>query len=107
MRIKFFLFLFIIFVLEKSNIRASDNWVGKWLALDQWQSEFSIILKKNGIARSNYGDGQKGFWKIIDGNVLIKWNSGKEDFIFRGVMGIQRLHKSTQSEYTSGMKKIN
>ncbi len=91
---------------KNSFSNVGEKWTGKWLALDQWKSEFMIILEKNGIASSDYADGQKGFWEIVDGNVLIKWDSGKEDFIFRGVMGIQRLHKSKQSEYTSGIKKL-
>ena len=107
MRIKIFFFLFTILLSENSYSSVSEKWLGEWLALDQWQSEFNIVLKKNGIATSNYGDGQNGFWEIIDGNVVIKWDSGKEDFIFMGVMGIQRLHKSKQREYTSGMKKTN
>lgn len=106
MRIKNFVFLFAIFFSENSYSNVNEKWVGEWVALDQWQSEFNIILKKNGVAESNYGDGQYGIWEIIDGNVMIKWDSGKEDFIFMGVMGIQRLHKSKQREYTSGMKKL-
>ena len=85
----------------------TSRWVGEWVASDEWKSEFIISLKKNGEAISNYADGDKGEWLIVDNNIMIKWNSGKSDFIFRGVMGLQRLHKSPQRNYTSGIKKAH
>ena len=81
MRIKYLIFLVIIFFLKNSYSGVNEKWTGEWLALDQWKSEFIIILEENGFASSDYGDGQKGFWEIVDGNVIIKWDSGKEDFI--------------------------
>lgn len=102
--ILFFLLLDFSYLSAKINI---SKWVGEWIALDEWKSEFIISLKKDGEAISNYADGDKGTWLIVDNNVEIKWNSGKSDFIFRGVMGLQRLHKSTQRNYTSGIKKSN
>ena len=100
----FFLLLNFSSVSTKMSI---SKWVGEWIALDEWKSEFIISLKEDGLAISNYADGDKGIWLIIDNNVEIKWNSGKSDFIFRGVMGLQRLHKSSQRNYTSGIKKSN
>tara|TARA_B100000886_G_C20398618_1_gene481574 strand:- start:918 stop:1235 length:318 start_codon:yes stop_codon:yes gene_type:complete len=85
---------------------AKSNWVGNWIALDEWQSEFSIKIKEDGSAESNYGDGDTGQWSVIDGNVEIRWESGKKDYIFRGVMGTQRLSKGINKTYTSGMRKL-
>ena len=76
------------------------------MALDEWQSEFSIIIKNDGSASSNYGNGESGNWKIVDGNLEIIWDSGITDYIFNGVMGIQRLRKTKNKSYTSGMKKL-
>ena len=84
---------------------AKNNWLGEWIALDQWQSEFSIKISKDGTATSNYGNGESGSWKIIDGNLEIIWNSGKSDYFFQGVMGYQRIRKEREKSYTSGLMK--
>ena len=76
------IFLSILFFY--SLIFGQNNWLGEWIALDQWQSEFSIKINKDGSANSNYGDGESGSWKIIDGNLKIIWNSGKSDYFFQG-----------------------
>jgi hypothetical protein len=73
--------------------------------LDQWQSEFLIEINENGTATTNYGNGENGEWKIVDGNVEIIWESGKRDYLFSGVMGFQRLSKKKGDSYTSGMRK--
>ena len=100
---KIYLYICIFF---SSFVIASENkWLGDWIAFDEWQSEFTITLKKNGNASSNYANGDLGEWYIVDGNVKIEWESGKDDFIFNGVMGLQRLHKSKNSSYTSGISK--
>ena len=101
------IFFFLLNFSSVSTKMSISKWVGDWIALDEWKSEFIISLKEDGEAISNYADGDKGIWLIIDNNVEIKWNSGKSDFIFRGVMGLQRLHKSSQRNYTSGIKKSN
>ena len=85
---------------------SKTSWIGEWLALDEWQSEFSIIIKNDGSASSNYGNGENGNWKVVDGNLEIVWDSGITDYIFNGVMGIQRLRKTKNKSYTSGMKKL-
>ena len=85
---------------------AQNNWLGEWIALDQWQSEFSIRISKDGSATSNYGNGESGSWKIIDGNLEITWNSGKSDYFFQGVMGYQRIRKNKNNSYTSGLKRL-
>ena len=103
-----YILIILFFLLDFSHVSTKINiskWVGEWVALDEWKSEFIISLKEDGEAISNYADGDKGIWLIVDNNVEIKWNSGKSDFIFRGVMGLQRLHKSPQRNYTSGIKK--
>ena len=81
-------------------------WVGKWKALDKWQSEFLIEIYADGTASTDYGNGENGNWTIVDGNLQIIWESGKKDYIFSGVMGYQRLSKSRSDSYTSGMKKL-
>ena len=43
---------------------------------------------------------------LTDGNLQIIWESGTKDYIFNGVMGYQRLSKSRNDSYTSGMKKL-
>ena len=98
--------IFLLVLFFKTVTFAQNNWLGEWIALDEWQSEFSIIIKDDGSASSNYGDGENGDWKIVDGNLKIQWDSGKTDYIFNGVMGIQRLRKTKNKSYTSGMKKL-
>lgn len=93
---------FLFSISAKAN---SSKWIGEWLAMDKWQSEFTIEIEKDGLAFSDYADGVKGSWKLVDGNLQISWENGKSDFIFIGVMGFQRLHKSNQSSYTSGITK--
>ena len=84
-----------------------NNWFGEWIALDQWQSEFSIKINKDGTATSNYGNGESGNWKIVDGNLQIIWDSGKSDYFFQGVMGYQRIRKNKNNSYTSGLKRLS
>ena len=98
-----YLCLLIFFIFSESN--SNDIWIGKWVALDQWQSEFLIEINKNGTATTNYGNGENGEWKIVDGNLEIIWESGKIDYLFSGVMGFQRLSKKKGDSYTTGMRK--
>ncbi len=99
-------FLFVFLILFFSKFSYSKNfWIGEWVALDQWQSEFSIKIHENGMAESNYGNGEKGEWSLIDGNLKIIWNSGKSDYFFHGVMGYQRIRKEREKSYTSGLMK--
>ena len=62
-------FLFMIFFYN--TVLSFDNWIGNWIALDQWQSEFEIVIKKDGTATTDYGSGDQGNWLIVDGNLLI------------------------------------
>ena len=94
-----------IFLMLFSNANAANNWIGKWIASDQWQSEFLIEINENGDATTTYGSGEKGQWKIIDGNIEIVWESGKRDYLFQGVMGFQRISKDKNQSYTSGLRK--
>ena len=71
----------IIFLMFFFNTYASNNWMGKWIASDQWQSEFQIEIKENGDAITTYGDGDRGKWKKVDGNSEIIWDSGNTDSI--------------------------
>ena len=41
MKIIFFLVLFFY-----TQIFGQNNWLGEWIAVDQWQSEFSIKINK-------------------------------------------------------------
>ena len=100
----FFLTLFFLLIFSYSY--AKKSWIGKWMALDEWQSEFTIEINEDGSALSDYANGDKGTWKLVDGNVVIMWDSGKKDYIFNGVMGFQRLNKGKKKSYTSGMKKL-
>jgi predicted Fe-S protein YdhL (DUF1289 family) len=95
----------IIFIMLFFNAYATDNWIGRWIASDQWQSEFLIEIKENGDAITSYGAGDKGQWEIIDGNIEIFWESGKKDYLFQGVMGFQRISKDKDQSYTSGLRK--
>ena len=55
--------LFSLFFTLISNYALGKNiWIGEWIALDQWQSEFSIVVNENGKAFSNYGNGDNGTW---------------------------------------------
>ena len=102
-KLKFLIILFLIFF---SECFSNELWIGKWKALDKWQSEFLIEINDDGTAFTDYGNGEKGSWKIVDGNLQIIWESGAKDYIFSGVMGYQRLSNSRGDSYTSGMKKL-
>ena len=88
-------------------VYAKNTWIGKWVASDKWQSEFSISINDDGSASSNYGSGENGSWKFIDGNLKIIWDSGKTDYFFSGVMGFQRIRKNKNESYTSGLKRLS
>ena len=51
-------------------------------------------------------DGE-GMWKADESGVSIEWNNGRKDFIFNGVMGIQRIASASKfsSGYSAFMKK--
>lgn len=86
-----------------------DTWLGTWQAFDKDQYPFVIIIRRDGSATHDYADGGIGVWKIHEGGVLIQWQGGKKDFLFNGVMGLQRLHKPSHPRaqgYSSAMKKI-
>lgn len=98
-----FLFLLTLF----SKVNSKSIWLGEWIASDKWQSEFTIIVNEDGSASSNYGSGEYGEWKLIDGNLKIFWESGKTDYFFNGVMGYQRIRKNKNESYTSGLRKLS
>ena len=98
--------LIVLFLIFFNECFSNELWIGKWKALDKWQSEFLIQINDDGTAITSYGNGEKGNWKIVDGNLQIIWESGTKDYIFNGVMGYQRLSKSRNDSYTSGMKKL-
>ena len=100
------LLLLICFVLFETEAYANDNWYGKWIATDEWQSEFNVTIRKDGVAISEYGSGEEGTWKIKDGNLEILWESGSTDYWFNGVMGFQRLFKDRNKSYTSGIRRL-
>ena len=98
--------LFLIsLVLFSQKIFSNDSWQGMWIATDEWQSEYNVIIKQDGIAISEYGNGEEGTWQIKDGNLEITWESGSTDYWFNGVMGFQRLFKDKNKSYTSGIRK--
>ena len=99
------LLLFICLVLFSQKTFTNDNWLGMWIATDEWQSEYTVIIKQNGIAISEYGNGEEGIWKIKDGNLEITWESGSTDYWFSGVMGFQRLFRDKNKSYTSGIRR--
>ena len=98
--------IFLLVLFFKTVTFAQNNWLGEWTALDEWQSEFSIKINKDGSATSNYANGETGSWKLVDGNLEIIWHSGKSDYFFQGVMGFQRIRKNKNNSYTSGLKKL-
>ena len=83
------------------------DWSGVWETMDQYRSEFTITLRDDGSAYSDYGDGWEGMWKADESGVSIEWNNGRKDFIFNGVMGIQRIASASKfsSGYSPFMKK--
>ena len=100
------LLLLICLVLFHQKAYTNNNWYGKWVATDEWQSEYNVTIKKDGIAISEYGNGEEGIWKIKDGNLEITWESGATDYWFKGVMGFQRLFRDNSKSYTSGIRKL-
>ena len=98
--------LFLIsLVLFSQPTFSNYSWQGMWIATDEWQSEYNVIIKQDGVAISEYGNGEKGTWKIKDGNLEIIWESGSTDYWFNGVMGFQRLFKDKNKSYTSGIRR--
>ena len=102
-----FLFNFLFLLTLFSKVNSKSIWLGEWIASDKWQSEFTIIVNEDGSASSNYGSGEYGEWKLIDGNLKIFWESGKTDYFFNGVMGYQRIRKNKNESYTSGLRKLS
>ena len=98
------LFLISLVLLSQKTF-SNDIWQGMWIATDEWQSEYNVIIKKDGVAISEYGNGEEGIWKIKDGNLEITWESGSTDYWFNGVMGFQRLFKDKNKSYTSGIRR--
>ena len=72
-----FLFNLLFLLTLFSKVNSKSIWLGEWIASDKWQSEFTIIVNEDGSASSNYGSGEYGEWKLIDGNLKIFWESGK------------------------------
>ena len=100
------LLLLMSLILFSEKAYTNNNWIGIWVAMDEWQSEYNVTIKKDKTAISEYGNGEKGEWKIKDGNLEITWESGSTDYWFNGVMGFQRLFKDKNKSYTSGIRKL-
>ena len=98
------LFLISLVLLSQKTF-SNDTWQGMWIATDEWQSEYNVIIKKDGVAISEYGNGEEGIWKIKDGNLEITWESGSTDYWVNGVMGFQRIFKDKKKSYTSGIRR--
>ena len=98
-------FLLVLFLSLSSILSAKTFWEGEWIATDEWQSEYTVVIKADGVAISDYGNGEEGQWKMKDGNLEISWDSGNLDYWFNGVMGFQRLFKGKNKSYTSGIRK--
>ena len=103
--IRFLLFFFSFFFFLTQSLLA--DWTGTWETMDQYKSTFTIILKEDGFAYSDYGDGWEGVWKEDESGVIVNWNNGRRDFVFNGVMGIQRIASASKFSrgYTAFMKK--
>jgi len=103
--LRFLLFFFSFFFFVTNSVLA--DWTGIWETMDQYQSAFTIILKDDGSAYSDYGDGWAGVWKENESGVTISWNNGRRDFVFNGVMGIQRIANASKFSrgYSAFMKK--
>merc|ERR1711991_763816 len=56
--------LIVLFLIFFTECFSNELWVGKWKALDKWQSEFLIEINDDGTALTNYGNGEKGNWTI-------------------------------------------
>ena len=102
--IRFLLFFFSFFFFLTQSLLA--DWTGTWETMDQYKSTFTIILKEDGSAYSDYGDGWEGVWKEDESGVIVNWNNGRRDFVFNGVMGIQRIASASKFSrgYTAFMK---
>ena len=85
--------LIVLFLIFFNECFSNELWVGKWKALDKWQSEFLIEINDDGTAFTNYGNGEKGNWTIVDGNLQIIWESGTKDYIFQWSYGLSKAFK--------------
>ena len=101
-----FVLIFLVFLFYSMSSLLAD-WSGVWETMDEYRSTFTIILKEDGSAYSDYGDGWDGVWKENESGVTINWKNGRSDFVFNGVMGIQRIAKASKFSrgYTAFMKK--
>ena len=108
-----FIIAFVLFALPLLSMgTARADWDGLWQTTDAHGSEFYIEVKPDGLAHMYYGDGIEGTWKKEGSGLRIVWEGGKEDFLFNGVMGRQRLSSDSQTRgkdipgYSSAMTKI-
>ena len=54
-----------------------------WIASDEWQSEYNVEIKENGIAISDYGNGEKGHGRLKMAILKLGWDSGNTDYWFQ------------------------
>ena len=70
--------------------------VGVWALTDRRNSTFNIRLAADGSAVSTWSAGpsgsigERGRWTLVDGRVVIEWNTGWQDTIAIGLMGIEQ-----------------
>lgn len=94
---------------DSSLNRIVTRWVGVWQTGDADNYPFLLEIKRDGSAFQDYGAGSSGRWRIHEGGLLIEWADGHQDYLFDGVMGMQRLHKPVNPrarKYSSFMKKM-
>jgi len=66
---------------------ASAAWADPFAAAGRWRiyhtdgSPIIMTLYPNHSARSNWENGTKGYWKWVNGNLVVRWKDGWRDVI--------------------------
>lgn len=82
---------------------AAAGWEGIWETRDQYGSVFYFVVNPDGTALSYYGDGIPGTWETADTDATrIIWENGRKDYLFNGIMGMQRISLPVSGDVKEG-----
>lgn len=82
----------------------ADEAIGPWTLTDDENCAFDVRLSRKGDAVSNWSKGntsargERGRWEIVDGRIVIDYDDGWRDIVFRGEDGAFR-----KMSYAPGM----
>jgi hypothetical protein len=85
----------------------ADQVVGVWALTDRRNSTFNVRLSADGrairtlSAGSNEAIGERGRWTLVDGRVAIDWDTGWQDNLAVGLMGVEQWSWAPGSDRTA------